>query len=160
MTIITLTYPQGRLTTDQRAQLARTLTDAVLVPETGLCVPEARWAFQVHFRELAPDFMAIGGSLLAHQSLQPDIITIDIAVMDAAWPHTLRAAVIDGVLAALTEACRISSPSPTWWVNFRVIDEGSWGSRGGVLSILDLLETGAFSVDRVADIQHEMRRRG
>ena len=34
-------------------------------------------------------------------------------------------------------------PSPAWWINFRVIEEGSWGSRGGVLTFLDLLEHGA-----------------
>jgi hypothetical protein len=44
-------------------------------------------------------------------------------------------------------------PSPTWWVNFRVIEEGSWGSRGGVLSILDLLETGAFTAAKSAAIR-------
>jgi hypothetical protein len=38
-------------------------------------------------------------------------------------------------------------------VTFRVIDEGSWGSRGGVLSILDLLSSGVFTPERTAAIR-------
>ncbi|MEH2549487.1 hypothetical protein V1283_006132 [Bradyrhizobium sp. AZCC 2262] len=40
-------------------------------------------------------------------------------------------------------------------INFRVIEEGSWGSRGGVLSFLDLLDHGAshFSPERTAAIR-------
>ncbi|MGW7694439.1 hypothetical protein ACWGMA_37225 [Streptomyces asiaticus] len=39
----------------------------------------------------------------------------------------------------------LPEPSPAWWVNFRVIDEGGWGSRGGVLSVLPLLDSGVFT---------------
>jgi hypothetical protein len=48
----------------------------------------------------------------------------------------------------------MKAPSPAWWINFRII-EGSWGSRGGVLSFLDLLEHGAshFSPERTAAIR-------
>jgi hypothetical protein len=38
-------------------------------------------------------------------------------------------------------------------VNFQVIDEGSWGSRGGVLSILQLLDSGAFTAERIKAIR-------
>jgi len=34
---------------DQRRVLAKTLTDAVLVPEVGQLTPEARRGYQVHF---------------------------------------------------------------------------------------------------------------
>ena len=56
---------------------------------------------------------------------------------------------------ALAEACGMKTPSPAWWINFRIIEEGSWGSRGGVLSFLDLLEHGAshFSPERAAAIR-------
>jgi hypothetical protein len=59
------------------------------------------------------------------------------------------------IRAALAEACELPEPSPAWWVDFRVIEEGSWGSRGGVLSFLDLLEHGAshFSAERTAAIR-------
>jgi hypothetical protein len=80
-------------------------------------------------------------------------MTIDVAVMDAAWPTDVRAVVIRNLLAAMAEVLGIAKPSPTWWVNFRVIDEGSWGSRGNVLSILDLLGTGVFAPERVATIR-------
>jgi hypothetical protein len=43
----------------------------------------------------------------------------------------VRAEVIERVLAALAAACGLEKSSPAWWVNFRVIDEGSWGSSGG-----------------------------
>jgi hypothetical protein len=38
-------------------------------------------------------------------------------------------------------------------VTFQVIDEGSWGSRGGVVSILQLLDSGAFTAERVRAIR-------
>lgn len=153
MTIITVTTPPDRLSQEQRRELAESLTDAVLVPEVGQHAPPARVGFQVHFVELTPDRMAIGGRLLSHQSPMPDVATIDICVMDAAWPKPLRKQVIENVLAAMAKACGQPEPSPGWWVTFRVIDDGSWGSRGRVLSILDLLASGVFTPQRVAEIR-------
>jgi phenylpyruvate tautomerase PptA (4-oxalocrotonate tautomerase family) len=136
MTIITVTTPENRLSQQQRRVLAESLTDAVLVPEIGQHAPAARVGFQVHFVERTSDRMAIGGRLLADQAPMPDAVTIDICVMDAAWPKDVRKQVIENVLAAMAKACGMTEPSPAWWVTFRVIDEGSWGSRGRVLSIL------------------------
>ena len=42
MTVTYVIAPQGRLNADQRRVLAKTLTDAVLVPEVGKLAPEAR----------------------------------------------------------------------------------------------------------------------
>ena len=153
MTIITVSAPEKRLSLAQRRLLARTLTDAVLEPEVGQLAPAARAGFQVHFHELAPDGMAIGGELLCDQGSPRDIITVNIAVMNAAWPAEVRARVISGVLARLAEACEMPKPSPTWWVNFQIIEEGSWGSRGGALSILQLLDSGAFTPERIKAIR-------
>ena len=67
---------------------------------------------------------------------------------------------IRNLFAALAEACGLEKPSPAWWINFRVIDEGNWGSRGGVLSFLDLLDQGpsAFAPERVGRDQNRPRR--
>ena len=81
-----------------------------------------------------------------------DVMMIDVAVMDA-WDKPTRAKVIDEILAAMPDACGLGSPSPAWWVNFRVIDDGSWASSGGVLSILDLLGTGVFTAERARAIR-------
>ena len=153
MTIITVTTPEGRLSREQCRRLAETLTDAVLIPEVGQHSPVARAGLQVHFTERALDAMAIGGKLLLDSSPRPDVMTMNVVVMDATWPATVREAVLQRVLAALAQACDMPRPSPTWWVTFQVIHEGSWGSRGGVLSILDLLESGVFTSDRVAAIR-------
>lgn len=153
MTIITVTAPEGRLTLEQRRRLAESLTDAVLEPEVGQFAPSARVGFQVHFRDLPTDHMAIGGKLLIDHEKPRDIMTIDVAVMNAAWPAEVRERVIRNVLEQLAKACDIPKPSPTWWVTFRIIDEGSWGSRGGVLSILQLLDSGAFTEDRANAIR-------
>ncbi len=151
MTIITVRSPDGRIAGKQRADLAQSLTDAVLIPEIGQMVPAARVGFQVHFSELASDCMAIGGVLVSQSGA--DVITIDVAVMDGDWPDAVRAEVIRGLLDALAKALGLASPAPTWWVTFRVIDEGSWGSRGGVLSILDLLASGVFTAEKAAAIR-------
>jgi hypothetical protein len=73
---------------------------------------------------------------------------IDVAVMDADWRQEVRPQVIERILAAMANACGLDKPSPAWWVNFRTIDEGSWGSSGGVLSILSLLDTGVFTDEK------------
>ncbi|MCD7442430.1 tautomerase family protein [Streptomyces lincolnensis] len=153
MTIITVNTPTGRLSQEQRRRLAETLTDAVLVPEVGQFAPPARVGFQVHFVEREPDMMAIGGRLLADIDPDADVMVIDVAVMDGDWRQEVRTAVIERVLAALADACGLSEPSPSWWVNFRVIDEGSWGSSGGVLSVLSLLDTGVFTEEKVKVIR-------
>ena len=53
------------------------------------------------------------------------------------------------------DAVVMKAPSPSWWINFRVIEEGNWGSRGGVLSFKDLLDQGsaAFPPERAAAIR-------
>jgi phenylpyruvate tautomerase PptA (4-oxalocrotonate tautomerase family) len=128
-----------------------------LVPEIGQALPAARIGFQVHFHELPPTHMAIGGRLLSQQ--KADILVVDVAVMDGDWPREVRAEVIARLFAALADAFGLPAPSPTWWINFRVIEEGSWGSRGGVLSILDLLETGAFTAAKSASIRTARQQR-
>lgn len=156
MTIITVATPQGRLSPAQRRALAESLTDAVLVPEVGQFAPPARIGFQVHFVERPADAMAIGGRLLSDQSPVPGVATIDICVMDAAWSPPVRKQVIERVLAAMATACGLASAPPSWWATFRVIDEGSWGSRGAERSILDLLDTGVFTAERAAEVRRTL----
>lgn len=153
MTIVTVNTPKGRLTLEQRRELAKTLTDAVLVPEVGQLAPAARVGFQVHFVERERDMMAIGGRLLADAGPELDVMAIDVAVMDAAWHPDVRAEVIERVLAALAAACGLEKPAPAWWVTFRVIDEGSWGASGGVLSVLPLLDSGVFTQERAEAVR-------
>ncbi|MCP9211427.1 tautomerase family protein [Streptomyces sp. NEAU-Y11] len=153
MTIISVNTLKGRLGPEQRRKLAETLTDAVLVPEVGQFAPAARVGFQVHFVEREPDMMAIGGRLLADAEQGLDVMVIDVAVMDGDWHQAVRAQVIERVLAAMADACGLAEPSPAWWVNFRVIDEGSWGSSGGVLSVLSLLDSGVFTEEKAEAIR-------
>lgn len=153
MTIVTVNAPKGRLSLEQRRELAETLTDAVLVPEVGQFAPAARVGFQVHFVERERDMMAIGGRLLADAGEELDVMVIDVAVMDADWQPAARAEVIERILAALAAACGMDEPSPAWWVNFRVIEEGSWGSSGGVLSVLRLLDSGVFTEERAKAVR-------
>jgi phenylpyruvate tautomerase PptA (4-oxalocrotonate tautomerase family) len=71
---------------------------------------------------------------------------VDVAVIDGDWRPEVRAEVIERLLAALADACGL--PAPAWWVDFRVIDEGSWGSSGSVASNLTLLAGGAFTEEK------------
>jgi hypothetical protein len=58
--------------------------------------------------------MAIGGELLSDQKSPRDIMTVNIAVMDAARPAEVRERVISGVLARLAGygAVRLIHPAP------------------------------------------------
>lgn len=158
MTMITVSALAGRLSREHRQRLALALTDAVLVPEVGQMAPPARIGFQVKFVEHAADMWAVGGRLVADLNPSPDVMHIDIAVMNASWPQAVRTQVLKNVFQALAESLEVPEPSATWWVNFRIIDEGSWGSRGDVLSILDLLDTGVFSESRAAEIRQSVER--
>lgn len=53
----------------------------------------------------------------------------------------------------MADACGLAQPSSAWWVTFRVIDEGSWGSSGRVLSVLSLLDTGVFTEEKAQAIR-------
>ena len=154
MTVITVAALEGRLSLEQRRKLSQTLTDAVLVPEVGQAAPAARIGFQVHFVERARDQVAIGGVLV--EALPIDVMLVDIAVMEASWLREVRAQVIANVYSALTDALEVAEPAPGWWVNFRVIDEGSWGSRGTTLSVLSLLDSGVFTPERAAAIRADV----
>jgi len=151
MTVITLSYPANRISREQRGQLAQSLTDAVLTVEVGQKAIPARAGFQVHFRELPSDHMAINGTLLSESG--DDTMVVDIAVMDGDWPKADRAKVIENILAALAEALDTKKPAANWWVNFRTIDEGSWGAFGGMLSVLSLLEMGVFTEEKAKAIR-------
>lgn len=151
MTVITVTSPSGRFDLSQRRELARTLTDAVLAPEVGQQADAARPGFQVHFVDVPADHFAIGGALVADTGL--DTLVVDVAVMDSHWPQQVRSRVITNLLAALAAATGLQTPAPGWWINFRVIDEGSWGSSGRVLSVHDLLASGVFTDEKVAAIK-------
>ncbi|PWR24153.1 tautomerase family protein [Zavarzinia aquatilis] len=156
MTIIRVTAPDARLTAGDRARLAEVLTDAVLVPEVGQKVAAARVGFQVQFTELPRDHMAIGGKLLSAYPIPLDVITFEIKVMAAAWPAEVRREVIRNILNGAAEVLGLPEPPPTWWVTFQIIDEGSWGSRGDVLSILDLLDSGVFTPARIEAIRRAL----
>ncbi|MEK4730072.1 tautomerase family protein [Paenibacillus sp. FSL L8-0641] len=157
MTMINVNYQAGRITLEQRRLLAEGLTDAVLVPEVGQYCPPAREGFQVHFTERPIDYMAIGGQLLSDQP-EPDVITINVLVMGGDWPNDVRKKVLENILGSLTQVLGVPEPSPTWWVSFQVIEEGSWGSRGGVLSILDLLDSGVFTEEKIKSIKQNITR--
>jgi hypothetical protein len=86
-------------------------------------------------------------------------MVIDVAVMDADWRGEVRSEVVERVLAAMAGACGLGKPSPAWWVNFRTIDEGSWGASGGVLSILSLLGSGVFTEEKAKAIRAAMESR-
>lgn len=151
MTVITVSYPANRISKEQRAGLAESLTDAVLTVEVGQQAPAARAGFQVHFREMPSDHMAINGTLLSESA--DDAMVVDIAVMDGDWPKRDRAMVIENVLTALAKALNADRPAPNWWVNFRTIDEGSWGAFGGALSVLTLLDMGLFTEEKAKAIR-------
>ena len=80
-------------------------------------------------------------------------MAIQVTVMDADLPPQVRKQVIEGLLTSIAQACGMEKPSPAWWVTFQVVDEGSWGSRGSVLSILDLLQTGVFTPERAQAVR-------
>jgi hypothetical protein len=147
MTFIHVMTPQGRFNAGERRILAKSLTDAVLMPEVGRPVPEVPGPFP---RTAARHDRAWRRTAQRQAERRHGVV-----VMDCCWTREDREAVIRNVFAALTEALGMKAPSPGWWINFRIIEEGCWGSRGGVLSFHDLLDQGgaAFPPERAAAIR-------
>lgn len=152
MTIINVNTLEGRFSIEEKSLLAEKLTDAVMIPEIGQFVPEARIEFQVIFSEFKPENMAVSGKLLSDISPVPDNINVHILVMDGAWTKTVRKSVIENIANALADVSGIDKPLNSWKSTFQVIDEGSFGTGPGVLSILSLLESGVFSAEKKSSV--------
>lgn len=155
MTIINVNTLEGRFTIDEKRMLAEKLTDAVMIPEIGQFVAAARVGFQVTFTEFKSENMVVSGKLLSDLDPMPDNINVHVLVMDGDWTVPVRQAVIENIAKALAEVSGLSEPLNSWKSTFQVIDEGSFGTGSGVLSILDLLNSGVFSEEkRQAVINH------
>jgi phenylpyruvate tautomerase PptA (4-oxalocrotonate tautomerase family) len=159
MTIISVTSPARRISHKQRRALATQLTDAVLDVQLGQRSAQARVGFRVHFHDLDTTHIAVGGELLVDATEIPDAIAVDILVMAGDWPPERRAQAIRQTYSALCECLGMTTPSPAWWITFHVIDEGSWGARGHVLSVLSLLDSGVFTPERAAAIRRAIPSR-
>ncbi|MFD9278910.1 tautomerase enzyme [Streptomyces mirabilis] len=114
--------------------MAVALTDTVLVSEVGRFASAARIGFQVLFVEREPDMMAIGGRLLAGADREPDVL--HRAPPGRAGRRVRAGGAVTGLVGQLP-----------------VIDEGGWGSSGGVASILALLASGVFTEEKVKMIR-------
>lgn len=155
MTIINVNTLEGRFTIDEKRMLAEKLTDAVMIPEIGQFVAAARVGFQVTFTEFKSENMVVSGKLLSDLDPMPDNINVHVLVMDGDWTVPVRQAVIENIAKALAEVSGLPEPLNSWKSTFQVIDEGSFGTGAGVLSILDLLNSGVFSEEkRQAVINH------
>lgn len=154
MTMISVRSTKNRLSVTHREQLAMNLTDVVLTVETGKFNEHARVGFQVYFDEFETDNIALAGVLISKSGV--DAIHVDITVMDGDWPIEDRAQIIKNVYQVLCETLNIDEPSPAWWITFRIIEEGSWGARGKVTSILDLLKSGVFTPEKAKAIEQNI----
>lgn len=156
MTMINVNTLKGRFKLEERQLLAQKLTDAVLVPEIGHFVEGARIGFQVIFTEHDPDYMAVSGKLLSDLSPIPDNINVNILVMDGAWTKDVRSKVLSNIANALATVSGIPEPLNSWKVTLQVIDEGSWGTGKGVLSIFDLFASGVFTQEKMDAIRENL----
>ena len=156
MTMIRVDTLKGRFHLEERKLLAQKLTDAVLIPEIGHFVEEARIGFQVVFTEYDPEYMAVSGKLLSDLQPVPDNINVNILVMDGAWSKEVRATVLENIANALAEVSGGPEPLNSWKVTLQIIDEGSWGTGKGVLSIFDLFSSGVFTPEKMNAIRENL----
>ena len=98
--------------------------------------------------------MALGGVLASDSG--SNLIVIDIAGMYGDWGTDVRKDVIDRVFHALCKALGVNAPNPGWWVNFRIIEEGSWGAYGSVVSIETLMKSGVFTPEKAKAIRAKL----
>ena len=161
MTVVRVVSEPGRFNEEHRAELAESLTKAVLDVEVGSDNEVARRGIMVLFDEQPSDTWAVGGRFDDRYVASGGRILIRTQVMDGVWTAQRRRALIERFSAAVASTIGTGEDRAalaTCWVLFDTIDDGSWGALGGPISLLDLLEPGGFAAEQAADARKELAR--
>ncbi len=161
MTVVRVVSEPGRIDEEQRAELAESLTIAVLDVEVGSDNEVARRGIMVLFDEQPSDVWAVGGRFDDRYVSSGGRILIRTQVMDGVWTAQRRRALIERFSEAVAATIGVGEDRAalgTCWVLFDTIDDGSWGAFGGPISLLDLVEPGGFAAEQAADARNELNR--
>jgi phenylpyruvate tautomerase PptA (4-oxalocrotonate tautomerase family) len=147
MPIIDLTYPEGALTPDTRAELVDELTTVLLRAERAPDTEFFRNVTWVYVHEL-PE----GGVLAAGKPVAAPTFRVEVTTPEGALSDRRRKELVAEATRAVREAAAIPEEEALRvWVLCREIDEGSWGAAGHVVQFQQLREAAAHERERSAE---------
>jgi len=134
MPLIDLTYPQGALTAEQRAELAHQLTTALLRAERAPDTEFFRSITWCYVHELPQDAVLSAGRPVAEPTFRVEVTTPEGALSDRR-----RAELVAEATRVVREIAGIGEQDALRiWVLCHEVPEGSWGAGGQVVRFQQL----------------------
>ena len=147
MPMIDVTYPEGALAPDARANLIEDLTTSLLRAERAPDTEFFRNITWVYVHELPEGSVLAAGKPVAEPTFRIEVTTPEGALSDRR-----RKEMVESATAAVLEASGLSpEDSIRVWVVMREIDEGSWGAAGQVVQFKQLVEAAKQEREKAAE---------
>jgi phenylpyruvate tautomerase PptA (4-oxalocrotonate tautomerase family) len=135
MPLIDVTYPQGALRAEQRAQLADGLTTVLLRAERAPDTEFFRGITWCYLHELPAHALLAAGRPVAEP-----VFRIEVTTPEGALSDRRRAELVAEATRVVCEVAGIAEQDATLrvWVLCREVPEGSWGAGGQVVRFQQL----------------------
>lgn len=137
MPIIDLTLTQGRFTVEQKAALARDLTQCLLKCDVTRDNPKAPAINWCYIHELPPEHVYVAGEPESAPHYR-----VDITVMHGAMSPPVKDQIVQDMTHVLLTA-EGHRPNPLnasrVWITFHEIEDGNWGAGGRIYRLADLM---------------------
>ncbi len=148
MTIMRVSLVGASLTSEKKQHLAGRLISAFSLVEVGQDAPAAHAGFLVHFEDVAPDDLYMGGQPMADAGDSGRAAVVTAQVMAGPWTDEMKAQLfrdIEGVIREEIDMPR-NEPGADFWMTITEVPEGAWGYGGKPVSIASLAPV--FTEDR------------
>jgi phenylpyruvate tautomerase PptA (4-oxalocrotonate tautomerase family) len=147
MPIFELTYPEGALSPDARADLVEQLTTVLLraerAPDTDF-FRNITWSY-VH--ELPEGCVNAAGRPVTEPTFRIDVTTPEGALSDRR-----RAELVENATKAVREVAGIPEQDAIRvWVLCHEVDEGKWGAAGNIVQFQALVEAAKAEREKAAE---------
>ena len=137
MPMIDITYPEGALSAEQRAQLANELTTALLRAERAPDTEFFRSVTWAYVHELPAEMVISAGAPVAKPTFRVEVTTPEGALSDRR-----RAELVGEATRVVREIAGIAEEEALRvWVLCHEVPEGRWGAAGQVVRFEQLRET-------------------
>jgi phenylpyruvate tautomerase PptA (4-oxalocrotonate tautomerase family) len=144
MPIIDLTYPEGALAPDTRAELVDELTTVLLRAERAPDTDFFRSVTWVYVHELPGHNVLAAGKPVTAPTFRVEVTTPEGALSDRR-----RKELVENATRAVRDAAGIPEEEALRvFVLCREIDEGSWGAAGHVVQFQQLREAAAHEREK------------
>ena len=135
MPMMNLTYPEGTFTPEQRAEVAESLTTALLRAERAPDTDFFRGITWLYVHE-----MPTGSVLAAAQPVDKPTIRLDVTTPEGALSERRRQEMVGEATRILREASGLGEEDALRiWVLLHEVPEGQWGAGGQIVQYQQLV---------------------